>query len=679
MSASKKNLLSGLNKEQRAASEIINGPLLVLAGAGTGKTRVITYRIANMLNNWIGPENILALTFTNKAAREMKERIGELVSREVSKKLFIGTFHAFCIKILKIECEKVGLHKGFTIADEVDQKAIFKQVVAELDYNDNKIDLNVYRSIISNSKNELILPEEYIRKANGFFEKIVAKVYFKYQNTLKMQNMVDFDDILLKVVKLWNDDSETLKKYQNIYKYILVDEFQDTNHVQFQLIKLLAGSKQNICVVGDDDQSIYGWRGAKIENILEFPKKFTNTKVVKLEQNYRSTNNILNAANAFILGNSKRHEKKLWSGRGSGEKIILEETDSDLSESKFVANEIYKIIYENPEVKYKDIAILYRSNHQSRLFEKAFRSEGIPYKVVGSRSFYERKEIRDAAAYLKLCINQWDDQGLLRVIGVPPRGIGAKALSLLRELQAYGSNNSLSNIIGSQAFKDKVSAKAADSANQFYSCLKKWSSMFIEPGDIASKVRTFFAEIGFLNGFQKMYKNFEEAETRRDNVIEFINAIAQFEKENPENATLLNFLETFSLADDNDKVDEGESSDNAVTMLTIHASKGLEFPYVFVVGLEHGIFPNYRAIEEGNIDEERRLFYVAVTRARDKLIMTNAATRYKYGKPEYQTESEFLAEIPEDLVEEKERIPVENNVLDKAFQSFYDQFSIDLE
>ena len=664
-----------LNKEQRDAVETISGPLLVLAGAGTGKTGVITHRIANMLKNWISPKNILALTFTNKAAREMKDRIGTLVDKESSQKLFVGTFHAFCIMILKRETKHISsLHPGFTIADDIDQKAIFKQAIAKLGYNDLKIDINVYRSIISNAKNELLTPEEYKRLKQGYFEKSVAMVYKEYQKTLTLQNMVDFDDILLKVVELFNEKKEVLEKYQEIYKYLLVDEFQDTNHVQFQLIKLLAGERQNICVVGDDDQSIYGWRGAKVENILDFPKMFKNTKVVKLEQNYRSTNNILKAANKFISGNQKRHEKNLWSSRGDGEKILLNSAETDMEEANFVSGQIYNFIYSDSRVKYKDIAILYRSNHQSRLFERAFRNDDIPYRLVGSKSFYDRKEIRDAAAYLKLCVNQKDDQSLLRIIGVPSRGIGAKAIEKLRELQAK-ANDSLSHLLGKESFKTVASTRAASSASHFSTCLKKWSVLTKNSENIADKVKSYFNEIGFLNGFQKMYKNIDEAEMRKDNVIEFINAIAQYEKEHPEDASLIGFLESFSLADDNDKVDEDENSDNAVTLLTVHASKGLEFPYVFLVGMEHGLFPNYRAIDEDNLDEERRLFYVAITRAKDKLIISNAKTRYKYGKSEYQTDSQFLEEIPEELLEEKDVTPVENKSVTSAFEAFYKQFS----
>ena len=663
-----------LNKEQREAVETINGPLLVLAGAGTGKTRVITYRIANMLKNWIAPNNILALTFTNKAAREMKERVSELVTKQAARKLFIGTFHAFAIMILKKETKNIkDLHSGFTIADEVDQKSIFKQVIAELGYNDNKIDINVYRSVISNAKNGLLSPSEYKKRANGYFETLVANVYVKYQDQLTLQNMVDFDDILFKIVELWQDKPEILEKYQNIYKYILVDEFQDTNHVQFTMINLLTGTNNNICVVGDDDQSIYGWRGAKVENILNFPQKFKGTKTIKLEQNYRSTNNILKAANMFIAGSQNRHEKSLWSKRGEGELILIHQTDSDQEEANFVANQIFKFKSEESQLKYRDIAILYRSNHLSRLFEKVFRNDGIPYRLVGSKSFYERREIRDAAAYLKLCVNPKDDQSFLRIIGVPSRGIGAKAIEKLRELQSV-SHDPMSSLIGSEKFYGVVKGKAASSSVEFSGVLKKWIEILAEPGDLAEKVKNYFMDIGFLNGFQKMYKKIEEAESRRDNVIEFLSAIAEYEEDEGEEATLLGFLEAFCLADDNDKVDEEDGTDNAVTLLTVHASKGLEFPYVFLIGLEQELFPNYRAIDEGNLDEERRLFYVAITRAKDKLIISNSKSRFKYGRPEQQLPSCFLDEIPEDLIESRSQIPMDSKAVSRAFEAFYDQF-----
>ena len=669
---------TGLNPSQKEAVETLAGPLLVLAGAGTGKTRVITYRIANLLMNWVAPENILALTFTNKSAREMRERIQNLVDKKRAKKIFLGTFHAFCIRILRYEVKNTSLHNGFTIADDVDQKSILKQAVGELGFAAEKVDINIYRSVISNAKNEVQFPKDYANLAHGFFEKQVAKIYSKYQEILQTQNMVDFDDILIFVVKLWETHPNILKKYQEIYKYLLVDEFQDTNQSQFRVIELLAGEKKNICVVGDDDQSIYGWRGAKVENILNFPQHFKGAKVVKLEQNYRSTNTILKAANSFIAGNAKRHDKVLWSKRGEGQKIKLHETSSDVNEPVFVANEIYRIMLSNSSLKYKDIAILYRSNHQSRLFEQQLRHDNIPYKLVGSKSFYDRREIRDAVAYVKLIANPRDDQSFLRIIGVPSRGLGLKAIGKLRDLQSK-QNLPLCTLLEDDEFLSSVSGKGKSSAKEFSTHFNYWSKDFSEPGNLSLKIQNYFLDIGFLNGFQKMYKNSDEADIRRDNVLEFVNAIAQFETFSEEDKTLVDFLESFSLSDDNDKVDEDEeNNNNSVTLLTVHASKGLEFPHIFIVGMEQNIFPHSRALEGRDIDEERRLFYVAITRAKDGLVISHSKTRFKFGKKEYQLRSDFLDELPEELLEEHTVGPaVEDDVVENAFSDFYDQFSIE--
>ena len=1028
---------SGLNPAQREAVETISGPLLVLAGAGTGKTRVITYRIANLLKNWIAPENILALTFTNKAAREMRERVNELVGGDSARKIFLGTFHAFCMRVLRREVKHTYLHNGFTIADDVDQSSILKQILVDIGVV--KEDINIHRYRISNAKNELISPEMFLEKFSFLQGKeLTAQIYRKYQDTLLLQNMLDFDDIMMLTVKLWEDNPEVLVRYQDQYKYLLVDEFQDTNLAQFRIIQLLGGTRNNICVVGDDDQcvlkdtdiatydssikvesvtpnktilsaaghgkvlqgkvekvlkkhysgtvvkittvknktltatpnhigfvklksepgkfyvylmfrkdkgyrigqtqgvrsrngeiinglnvrlnqekadkiwilkvcnnkdkatffeqyysfkygipttvfhsigrkfslsqqnidelfnridtvksvhnlmkdelifeeyphcipnavvrgcstrriinvtafggreagkifgwhshrislntsgddlkieveknrfpvrkgqrstwrveterieydeaslyadrlsslddelsvvkkarlvndtksfmympfshlkenmvipvlenntivedviskvefldydgkvydlsvphlrqyiangivvhnSIYGWRGAKVENILDFPNQFPGAKVVKLEQNYRSTNTILRAANCFISGNRRRHDKSLWSKKGEGCRIKLYQTETDREEAVFITNEIYRLRMRDSSIKYRDIAILYRSNHQSRLFEQQFRKDNVPYRLVGSRSFYDRKEIRDAVAYLKLIVNPRDDQSFLRIIGVPSRGLGKKAISDLRDCQTR-TKKSLCYTLNDEGFLSEISGKAKSSAKQFYAVFQKWRSEFTEPGSLALKVRGFFFDIEFLNGFQKMYKNIEEAENRKDNVLEFINAIAQYENDQDEPPKLIDFLENFSLADDNDKVDEDENTENAVTMLTVHAAKGLEFPYIFVVGMEQGLFPHSRSLEERDTDEERRLFYVAVTRAKESLILTHSKTRFKFGRQEYQEQSLFTRELPEELLETNiKEAPVNDHIVGDAFAAFYDEFDI---
>ena len=669
------DILDGLNPSQKQAVETINGPVLVLAGAGTGKTKVITHRIANLMKTWIGAENILGLTFTNKAAKEMKERVRFLVDSDSASKIFIGTFHAFCMRVLRAEIGATKLYRGFAIADDLDQKGILKQVIVELKMKEEDSNVALYASMIGRAKQELKSWENCKAEAKTYIENIVAKVYQKYQEMLISQNMLDFDDILNYTVELWENNPEILAKYQEQYRYILIDEFQDTNYAQFRLVALLSDKYKNICVVGDDDQSIYGWRGAKIENILSFPNLYPNTTVIKLEQNYRSTNNILNAANAFISGNKHRHGKKLWSDKGEGSKIKTVSLQSDAGEAVFVSSQIRKQIHENYNIRYNDIAVLYRSNHQSRLFEQQFRQDRIPYKIVGSKSFYERKEIRDAIAYLKIIANPKDDQSLLRILGVPSRNLGQKFIESVRGKQTHG--NSMLDIFEDKNFCSTLTPKQAASVGLFSETVGKWRKEFSEAGALAEKTRNYLIEIGFLNCFQKLYKNIDEAEDRRENVLELINAIAEFEDNSAQNVpTLAEYLEIFCLSDANDDVN-GEKENDSVTLLTVHSAKGLEFKCVFIVGMEQNIFPHARSLEERDIDEERRLFYVAITRAKTQLFLTNSKNRYQYGKPCYQIPSEFLAELPEELIEDlssHENRPVDHDTVSNAFANFYKQF-----
>ena len=670
------NILDGLNTSQGESVEIINGPILILAGAGTGKTKVITHRIANLMKNWILPENILGLTFTNKAAKEMKERVRLLVDFESASKIFLGTFHAFFMRVLRTEVQATRLHRGFAIADELDQKGTLKQVIAELKIKEEDSNVNLYASRIGRAKQELKSWEKYKAEAKTYIENVIAKVYQKYQEMLTSQNMLDFDDILNYTIEIWEKNPEILNKYQEQYKYILIDEFQDTNYAQFRLIKLLADKYKNICVVGDDDQSIYGWRGAKVENILDFPNIYPNTSVIKLEQNYRSTNNILKVANVFISGNKHRHNKKLWSENGEGDKIKTISLQSDAGEAVFVSSQIRKLVYEHHDIKYNDIAILYRSNHQSRLFEQQFRHDRVPYKIVGSKSFYERKEIRDAIAYLKIIANSKDDQSLLRILGVPSRNLGQKFIQTVRARQAHGV--SILDIFADKVFCGTLPKKQTASVEAFSDTVEKWRKEFSEAGDLAGKTRNYLIEIGFLNCFQKLYKNIDEAEDRRENVLEFINAIAEFEDNRAQNIpTLGEYLETFCLSDDSDNVD-GDRENDSATLLTVHSAKGLEFKCVFIVGMEQNLFPHARSLEDRDIDEERRLFYVAITRAKTQLFITNSKNRYQYGKPFYQIPSEFLSELPEDLIDDlssHENSPVEHDTVSSAFTNFYKQFT----
>jgi superfamily I DNA/RNA helicase len=634
-------LLRQLNPEQAEAVKTIEGPLLVLAGAGTGKTRVITFRIAYMLEQGIPAENILGMTFTNKAAREMKERL-EALAGEDAAKVTLGTFHAFCARVLRKEIKALsGYSPSFTIADDSDQKGIIRQAAAELGFPKDLMDPGAVSAFISRAKNNLTAPGQAGKNFDASdFEIRAAQVYRRYQQILENQNMLDFDDMLFFVYRIWDENPKILEAYRNTYRYLLVDEYQDTNLVQFTLLKMLAGEQHNICAVGDDDQSIYGWRGAVAENILDFPQQFPGGKLVKLEQNYRSTTKILNAANQIISGNSNRYQKNLWSELGEGEDLRMVRVPNAEDEAQFVAEAIAEIVIRDTEFSYEDISILYRSNYMSRLLEQALRQARVPYRLVGGQEYFKRKEIKDAVAYLKLLVNPRDDQSLLRILGVPPRGIGDKAVQVLKELQATAFLP-LSELLADSFFLEKISKKAASGAEELSNCLKKYRSIFSEPGNLAAQTGDFLEEVGYMNGLLKIYKNRKEAESRQENIYELINAIGQFEKQAKTPPMLMDFIESFALLDDNDKVDEDDNA-NSITLSTVHASKGLEYPCVFLIGLEQNLFPHRRSLEEGNIDEELRLFYVAVTRAKKRLIISCSNQRMIMGRLSFQRPSEFL-------------------------------------
>ena len=647
MSKIAENLPNLMNPEQERAVKTIEGPLLVLAGAGTGKTRVITYRIAYMIESGIQPQNIVGMTFTNKAAREMRERLGSIVPKESAQKVFLGTFHAFCARILRREISVLGYDKNFTIADDTDQNGILRQVMAELGARKELVNPNYCRALISKVKSEMVDPGE-IRTGDTLVQSLFPSIYERYQRMLKNQNMVDFDDLLSLAVKILMENPKVLDRYKENCSHLLVDEYQDTNRLQFKLIELIAGENTNICVVGDDDQSIYGWRGAKIENILNFPDMFPGTVSIRLEQNYRSTNTILNASNSLISKNATRHGKELWSNLGEGDIIRIVEAASDLQESAFVADEIFE--QHSRGTAYNDIAILYRANHLSRQVEEALRHSRIPYRVIGSKSFYERKEVRDAVAYLKLLVNPREDQSLLRIIGAPPRGLGDKAIDHLKELKK-ASQLPFIELLEDPAFKSKVSSKAAIGAGELGGTVRRWKAKIADDGDLTYSIQEYLKEVGYLDGLLKMYKNREEAMMRRDNVLELVNAVGIYERNRGGSATLADFLEKYCLADDSDKVDEEEAQKDAVTLMTVHAAKGLEFESVCISGLDQNIFPNERALNEGAIEEERRLLYVAITRAKKKLTMTRARKRSRYGKESLQRPSVFISEISKDCYE----------------------------
>ncbi len=645
-------ILSGLNNEQREAVKTIEGALLVLAGAGTGKTRVITYRIAWMLEQGIAPEKVLALTFTNKAAREMKERIGELVSEAQARRLTVGTFHSFCIRILRQEIKRLNYLPTFTIADTSDQEGIIKQAIAQGGFSSlDSVSVPDIASYISKEKNLLHSYSQSLRLADSEVQIRNAHIYENYQTILEIQNMLDFDDMLLLTYELFSKYPDVLEKYQERYHYILVDEYQDTNQAQFQIVKMLCGSRCNICVVGDDDQSIYGWRGADVGNILKFPEIFPGTTQVKLEQNYRSTNNILKAANAVISDNETRFEKNLWSAHGDGDPLTLVQTVTSDDEAKFIADYLTQE-RGKMNLEYQDFAILYRSNHLSRLFEGALRQARIPYRLVGGQEFFQRKEIKDAAAYLKLLVNPQEDQSLLRILSVPPRGLGEKAVNRMKEIKS-AAFLPFTAILSEEAFLRSLSGKALEEARSLASTMNRYRELFTQPGNLGNKVRSYLIDVGYYDGLQKVYKNIDDARKRQENVEEFITAIAEFELKATTPPTLMDYLESYSLLEENDRTEEPNDG-NAVTLSSIHASKGLEYPFVFLPAVEKNIFPHERSIQEGSVSEELRLFYVALTRAKRRLVISCCRMRMIHGRICNQVPSPFLQLLPEDICEAKD-------------------------
>ena len=648
-----RDVLDGLNPQQREAAMTTEGPVLVLAGAGTGKTKVITTRIAYMvLEKQIPPESILGVTFTNKAAKEMQERLRKVIPPEAATAVTLGTFHSFCARVLRRDIRYAGNYdSNYGIADTADQTSIARQAAAELGYSKEEIPTAEAVAYIGRCKNRMWGPEDALNDAaqNRPAEQILAEIYERYQKLLELQNVVDFDDMLLLTVRILEQHPEVLKRYQETYRYLLVDEYQDTNAAQFRLIQLLAGSTKNLCVVGDDDQSIYAWRGADVSNILDFPKYFEGTKQIKLEQNYRSTNTILSTANAVIAPNSARYTKNLWSAKGQGEQIqIVRLKDGDL-EAKFVVDAIFNMACSG-EYSYRDFAILYRSNYLSRAFEMAFRKIGVRPRIIGGQEFFQRKEVKDAAAYLKLVLNPRDDQSLLRIISLPPRGIGDKAIETLRKLRQV-TGIPLSQLLDNPEYLKSISAAAATGARNLAAALRNAKEAFSNTGNLSGKACNFLKETGYLDGLLRIYKDLKEAETRRENVFEFLNYMSKFEDDRThsgEPCQLADFIESYSLLDDNDRTEDDDDRD-APIMTTVHASKGLEFPIVFVVGMEQNLFPHERSLAEGNEEEERRLFYVAVTRAKEQLFLTCAKERYKFKEFVRQIPSRFLKDVPDEL------------------------------
>jgi len=630
-----------LNEEQKKAVFHKEGPLLILAGAGSGKTNTMTHRIAHLIKEeGVDPYNILAVTFTNKAANEMRARVEGLLSGEAN--MWILTFHAAALRILRVHSELLGYKRDFVVYDPSDQKAVIKNCVSAKNIDDKKYTPAYVLAIISDCKEKALSPDEYIEKnGNDFRTKLIYGLYKDYEQVLKKNNAMDFDDLILNVVKLFEKDEGILRKYQNRFKHIMVDEYQDTNFIQYRFIKLLASAHDNICVVGDDDQCIYQWRGADIKNILEFEKDFKNTKVIKLEQNYRSYGNILAAAHSVIVNNFKRKGKKLWTGKEDGEKIRYFRAEDEKDEARFIAAEIDRL--HSKELKYKDFAVLYRINAQSRTFEEALSAKEIPYRVLGGLRYYDRKEIKDMVAYMRLVLNTADDLALVRVINEPKRGIGEKTVEKLRTLAAV-RGESLFSVLLDDEIIDSFSAKSA-------AALREMVSVIIEANAEKDNLRVsdiyslLMAKTGYLKALGE--QNNAEADSRIENIFEFKSVIYDFENEDPK-ITLSEFMEKIALMSD---IDNHDAMEDAVVLMTMHSAKGLEFKTVFLPGMEDGLFPGWRSFDkEEGIEEERRLCYVGMTRAMDRLYLSSAAVRTLYGKTDYTRESQFLREVDKSLL-----------------------------
>ncbi|NTU27341.1 DNA helicase PcrA [Bacillus tequilensis] len=641
-------LLSGLNPVQQEAVKTTDGPLLLMAGAGSGKTRVLTHRIAYLMaEKHVAPWNILAITFTNKAAREMKERVESILGPGADD-IWISTFHSMCVRILRRDIDRIGINRNFSILDTADQLSVIKGILKERNIDPKKFDPRSILGTISSAKNELTEPEEFSKVAGGYYDQVVSDVYTDYQKKLLKNQSLDFDDLIMTTIKLFDRVPEVLEFYQRKFQYIHVDEYQDTNRAQYMLVKQLAERFQNLCVVGDSDQSIYRWRGADIANILSFEKDYPNASVILLEQNYRSTKRILRAANEVIKNNSNRKPKNLWTENDEGIKISYYRGDNEFGEGQFVAGKIHQL-YSTGKRKLSDIAILYRTNAQSRVIEETLLKAGLNYNIVGGTKFYDRKEIKDILAYLRLVSNPDDDISFTRIVNVPKRGVGATSLE---KIASYAAVNGLSFF---QAIQQVdfigVSAKAANALDSFRQMIENLTNM----QDYLS-ITELTEEILDKTEYREMLKAEKsiEAQSRLENIDEFLSVTKNFEQKS-EDKTLVAFLTDLALIADIDQLDQKEEESggkDAITLMTLHAAKGLEFPVVFLMGLEEGVFPHSRSLmEEAEMEEERRLAYVGITRAEQELYLTNAKMRTLFGRTNMNPESRFIAEIPDDLLE----------------------------
>ena len=635
--------LKKLNDSQKAAVEAVDTPVLIFAGAGSGKTRVLTYKISYLIKeNIVKPEEILAVTFTNKAAGVMKQRVSDLLKGNVQN-INIGTFHSICAKILRNEIRHLGFTKNYAIYDASDQISLIKVIMAENNLTKNNVMPKTVRNKISSYKSQLINPKAALKFANNIQDKIIVDIYKSYNSSLKENNAVDFDDLLNFPLEIFNNHPRILGKYQKLWKYILVDEYQDTNKAQFLLVKMLAEKHRNICVVGDDDQSIYAWRGADIRNILDFEKDFPECETFTLENNYRSTNQILQAAQSVVRNNLDRVDKDLLSVNGEGDLIGVIETHDEMEEADAVINALQKEIKMKKRT-FNDFSILYRTNSQSRALEDSFRRNAIPYKIIGGTRFYERKEVKDVLGYLRLIVNKDDTISLRRVINFPPRGIGLKTVDKCY-IQSVKDNKKLFEVLNNPE-PMKIRGKQGDSLLAFYKLINKYNQL-LSNLNASELARALVEEVGILKFF-KDQDNLEDNE-RYDNVLELLNSIDEYMDRVP-GASISDFLEEVSLLTD---IDEWNHDENYVTMMTVHASKGLEFPVVFLTGLEDGLFPLSIALNEKDImEEERRLFYVALTRSQETVYLLYATDRRRSGSDSWGgIASRFIKEIPEEFME----------------------------
>ena len=667
------DIIEKLNPAQREAVENTEGAVLILAGAGSGKTRVLTTRIGYLMEEKnVKAENILAITFTNKAANEMRERVEETLEGTDTKEMWITTFHSCCVRILRKSINKIGYNRSFVIYDSPDQITLIKDCMRELNISDKAFDPKYVLSCISNAKDKLYSPKKYMKLNEGDISKTkIGEIYALYQDRLKRNSALDFDDLIMKTVELFNECPDVLDFYRNKFRYIMVDEYQDTSKAQYELIKLLAKQHQNICVVGDDDQSIYGWRGADIRNILEFERDYDNVKIVKLEQNYRSTQVILDAANHVIANNTERKRKRLWSDKKEGQLIKIQLAENEIEEGDFISNTInYMRRYEDRQ--YKDFAVLYRANAQARSVEDALNRAGIPYNIYGGIKFYERKEIKDIIAYLRVIQNPQDDISLKRLINVPRRGIGLRTIEKIEDRASLKEESIYSVLIDIEDNSD-ISRKARASISEFVDLMSTLRS-FTEVYTVSQVIEKVLDVTGYKDELLKEKNN--EGEDRLENLQELISVALEFESQS-EDKSLETFLTNIAL---NAEPDSEEETEDRVSLMTIHSSKGLEFPVVFLAGMEERIFPIARAIQsmkDSDIEEERRLCYVGITRAKEELFLTLTRKRTLYGRTNPSIASRFIEELPTECIERLNKEQKElsfskanYNILDKYTQKY---------